>query len=285
MRVLVTGSKGQLGNELQILAQCQREIEFLFTDYEELDITNQNAVVALLNEYKPSWIINCAAYTAVDKAEQEPEKAMLINAEAAGILAKSANLINARLIHISTDYVFDGKNHKPYAVDHEKNPLGVYARSKSSGEDNVKEYCPSSIIIRTSWLYSAFGGNFVKTIRRAGKERGVLNVVADQIGSPTWAYDLAEAIINLIKINANAGILHFSNEGVCSWYDFAMAIIEISSINCKIIPTNTEGYPLPAPRPYYSVFDKSKYISITQQTIPYWRDSLKKCIALLNEQS
>ena len=285
MKVLVTGSKGQLGNELNLLDGKYSDVEFLFTDFEELDITNQTSVCSLLSDYKPSWIVNCAAYTAVDKAEQEPEKAMLLNSGAPGILAKEASRINARLIHISTDYVFDGKNHQPYRVDDKKNPLGIYARSKANGEDNVLNNAPSAIIIRTSWLYSQFGTNFVKTIRRAGKERGKLMVVADQIGSPTWAYDLAEAIIQLIRCNAGSGIYHFANEGVCSWFDFAKAIIEFSDISCEINATDTAGYPLPSPRPFYSVFDKSHYIQTTGQSIPYWRDSLKKCIALLNEQS
>ena len=285
MKILVTGSKGQLGNELRLMAQSLPELEFLFTDLEELDITNEKAVEKLFSEYRPQWVINCAAYTAVDKAELEPEKAMMINARAPGILAKAASLINARMVQVSTDYVFDGRNHKPYKEDDEKNPLGTYAKSKAAGEDYVSEFNPASIIIRTSWLYSIFGGNFVKTIRKVGSERGELKVVADQIGSPTWANDLAFAILTLIQKDAEAGLYHFANEGICSWYDFAKAIIEISGINCRVNPTDTAGYPLPSPRPFYSVFDKSKYTFAAQQSIPYWRDSLKKCIALLDEQS
>ncbi|MHC1774441.1 MAG: dTDP-4-dehydrorhamnose reductase [Lentimicrobium sp.] len=285
MRILVTGSNGQLGNELRLMAQFHPDLVFLFTDLNELDITNEASVEKIFSEFSPLWVINCAAYTAVDKAEQEPEKAMMINATAAGVLAKAASQINARIIHISTDYVFDGKNYKPYKEDDEKNPLGAYAKSKSAGEDNVLKNNSSSIIIRTSWLYSAFGSNFVKTIRRVGSERGELKVVADQIGSPTWANDLAVAILTMIKTDAGAGLYHFSNEGICSWFDFAKAIIEISNIHCKVNPTDTAGYPLPSPRPFYSVFDKSKYTAVTQQSIPYWRDSLKKCIALLDEQS
>ncbi|MFH1118727.1 MAG: dTDP-4-dehydrorhamnose reductase [Bacteroidota bacterium] len=285
MKVLVTGSKGQLGNELNHITGEHPDIEFLFTDFEELDITSQTSVNTLLSEYHPSWIINCAAYTAVDKAEQEPDKAMLLNAGAPGILAIEASKINSRLIHLSTDYVFDGENHQPYRIDDKKKPMGVYARSKASGEDNVVNSCPSAIIIRTSWLYSQFGANFVKTIRRLGKERGELKVVADQIGSPTWAHDLAVAILCLIRLDAEHGVYHFTNEGVCSWFDFAKAIIEISEINCKISSTDSAGYPLPSPRPFYSVLDKSRYALVTGQTIPYWRDSLKNCIALLNEQS
>jgi dTDP-4-dehydrorhamnose reductase len=285
MKVLITGSKGQLGNELNRLSGEYPEIEFLFTDFEELDITSQASVNKLFSEYLPSWIINCAAYTAVDKAEQEAEKAMVLNAEAPGILASEAAKVNARLIHISTDYVFDGRNHQPYRIDDIKNPLGIYAKSKALGEDNVLKNCTSAIIIRTSWLYSQFGANFVKTIRKVGKERKELKVVADQIGSPTWANDLAIAILNLIRIDVEPGIFHFADEGVCSWFDFAKAIIEFSEINCEVNATDTAGYPLPSPRPFYSVLDKSRYTLTTGQSIPYWRDSLKKCIALLNEQS
>ncbi len=285
MKILVTGSNGQLGNELRLLAQFQTDLEFLFTDFEELDITDEVSIEKTISYFNPAWLINCAAYTAVDKAEQEPEKAMLINAKAPGLLARIANKHKARMIQISTDYVFDGKNYKPYGEEHPKNPAGIYAQSKASGEDNVQQNSDTAIIIRTSWLYSAFGANFVKTIRKAGRERGQLKVVADQIGSPTWARDLAEAILIMVKQNVESGIYHFSNEGVCSWYDFAKAIIELSAIQCAINPTDTAGYPLPSPRPYYSVFDKLKYTRVTQQSIPYWRDSLKKCIALLNEQS
>lgn len=283
MKVLVTGSNGQLGNELRLLASAHPDLEFLFTDVEELDITSETSVEQIFSEFRPTWVINCAAYTAVDKAEQEQDKAMLINANAAGILAKTATKLNARVIHISTDYVFDGRNYKPYKEDDPKNPLGIYAQSKAAGEKKILELNASAIIVRTSWLYSAFGSNFVKTIRRVGKERGRLSVVADQVGSPTWANDLAGAILTLINQNAEAGIYHYANEGVCSWYDFAKAIIELSGIQCIVDPTDTAGYPLPSPRPFYSVLDKSKFTISTRQTIPYWRDSLKKCIALPDE--
>jgi dTDP-4-dehydrorhamnose reductase len=283
MKVLVTGGNGQLGNELRLLATSYPDMEFLFTDIEELDITRESEVERAFSEFRPSWVINCAAYTAVDKAEQEPDKAMLINTWAAEILAKTATKLNTRVVHISTDYVFDGRNYRPYKEDDTKNPQGVYAQSKAAGEERVLEFNPLAIIVRTSWLYSAFGINFVKTIKRVGKERGQLKVVADQIGSPTWASDLAGAILTLIKQNAEAGIYHYANEGVCSWYDFAKAIIELTGIRCKVGPTDTAGYPLPSPRPFYSVLDKSKFTISTRQTIPYWRDSLKKCIALPDE--
>ena len=284
MKILVTGSKGQLGTELRLISLRLAEISFTFTDYEELDITNPEQVNTFISALKPDWIINCAAYTAVDKAEQEPEQAMLLNAEAVAHLAKAAQRDNCRIVQISTDYVFDGHNFRPYQSDDKVNPAGVYARSKAQGESMASMHNTGSIIIRTSWLYSAYGNNFVKTIRRAGKERGALKVVADQIGSPTWAADLAEAIVKLISINAPSGIYHFTNEGICSWYDFAKAIIELSDIDCEVSPTDTVGYPLPAPRPYYSVLDKTKYVNVSGQNVPYWRESLKKCIALLNEQ-
>lgn len=284
MKILVTGSKGQLGNELQLLAAKRPDPEFIFTDYQELDITSIDAVNRFVKEARPEWIINCAAYTSVDKAEAEPEAAHLLNADAPGYLAAAAASCGARMIHISTDYVFSGRNYRPYRESDPAAPKGVYAESKARGEINVMEAAPDSIIVRTSWLYSAYGHNFVKTILRAGKEKGLLKVVADQIGSPTWAHDLANAILNLIDKNADDGIYHFSNEGVCSWYDFARTIIELSGIQCKVVPTDTAGYPLPAPRPYYSVLDKSKYAAITHCAVPWWYESLKKCLALLNEQ-
>ncbi len=284
MKMLVTGSNGQLGSELRLIAEKNPAYEFIFTDYQELDITKADEVNSFIKELKPDYVINCAAYTAVDKAEQEQETAMKLNAGAVEILAK-ASISNAfRLIHISTDYVFDGKNHKPYTTEDQVNPTGVYAKSKALGE-RAAVINPANIVIRTSWLYSAYGHNFVKTIRKAGKERGMLKVVADQIGSPTWAADLATAILKMIEFDVPGGIYHFTNEGVCSWYDFANAIVELSEIQCKVNPTDTAGYPLPAPRPFYSVLDKSKYATIVGEHPPYWRESLKKCIALLNEQS
>ena len=284
MKILVTGSKGQLGNELQLMAANLPEHKFIFTDYQELDITSKDAINRFVKQARPEWIINCAAYTSVDKAEAEPVAAHLLNADAPGYLAAAAASCGARMIHISTDYVFSGRNYRPYRESDPAAPKGVYAESKARGEINVMEAAPDSIIVRTSWLYSAYGHNFVKTILRAGKEKGLLKVVADQIGSPTWAHDLANAILNLIDKNADGGFYHFSNEGVCSWYDFARTIIEISGIQCKVVPTDTAGYHLPTPRPYYSVLDKSKYTTITHCEVPWWYDSLKKCLALLNEQ-
>lgn len=283
-KILVTGSNGQLGSELRLLAEEHPEIDFSFTDFEELDITQADKVNEAMLSFMPQWIINCAAYNAVDKAEQEPEKAFLLNAEAPAILASAAQGFGARLIHVSTDYVFDGRNYKPYNEDDAVSPLGVYSKSKAEGEKQALQNCDSAIVVRTSWLYSAFGANFVKTIRRVGQNHAELKVVADQIGSPTWAHDLAEAILLLIQTNAEPGVIHFSNEGVCSWYDFARAIVELSGMDSDVKPTDTAGYPLPSPRPYYSVLNKSKYNLITHQLAPYWRDSLKKCIAILDDQ-
>lgn len=283
-KILVTGSNGQLGSELRLLSEIHPEINFSFTDFEELDITHANKVNEAVQSFMPQWIINCAAYNAVDKAEEEPEKAFLLNAEAPAILARAAQGFGARFLHISTDYVFNGRNYRPYNEDDTVSPLGQYAKSKAEGEKQALQHCDTAIVVRTSWLYSAYGANFVKTIRRVGQNHAELKVVADQIGSPTWAHDLAEAILLLIQTNAEPGIVHFSNEGVCSWYDFAKAIVELSGMDTDVKPTDTAGYPLPSPRPYYSVLNKSKYNLITHQLAPYWRDSLKKCIALLDDQ-
>ena len=281
MNILVTGSNGQLGNELRALAPVYPNYKFIFTDIAELDITNEPDAEMFVNEEKPSVIINCAAYTAVDKAEQEDNLAFLINATAVGILSRVASKYGVLLIHISTDYVFDGKGHKPYQEDDPTNPVSLYAKSKHAGEQQVQSYATKAIIIRTSWLYSEFGHNFVKTIMQYGKERGQLNIVFDQIGTPTYARDLAKAILNILKIQSvsdSVEIYNYSNEGVASWYDFAKAIIEFSGINCKINPIETKDYPLPAARPFYSVFNKSKIKNRFHLEIPFWRDSLMECI-------
>lgn len=282
MRILVTGSNGQLGSELRKLAGIGHE--FLFTDFPELDITQATAIESTCREFAPHQIINCAAYTNVDKAEQEPDIAFSLNADGPGLLAQCAKNHGARLIHISTDYVFNGRNFKPYTEEDAVDPKGVYARSKAAGEEKVLTAHPASLIVRTSWLYSAYGHNFVKTIRKAGKTHGELKVVADQVGSPTWAHDLAKAVLTLAEMGNESGIVHFSNQGVCSWYDFARAVIEFSGIDTRVCPTDTAGYPLPSPRPYYSVLNKNKYVEITKSHIPHWRESLKKCIKILDEQ-
>jgi dTDP-4-dehydrorhamnose reductase len=280
-KILVTGSNGQLGNEIRTLADAYPGFDFIFTDVGELDITNEAAIEAMVDEKSPEAIINCAAYTAVDKAEKEDDLAFLINAEAAGNLARVAGRHGLVLIHVSTDYVFDGEGHRPYREDDPTNPVSIYARSKHAGELQVQNHGSTALIIRTSWLYSEFGNNFVKTIMKYGKERGQMNVVFDQVGSPTYARDLADAILQILQkneIQEGVDIFHYANEGVCSWYDFAKAIIEFSGISCKINPIESGEYPTPAPRPHYSVFNKAKIKSRFGIEIPYWRDSLRVCM-------
>lgn len=284
MNILITGSNGQLGNEFKELSKAETALNFIFTDVAELDITSEDAVAALFQQLKPDAVINCAAYTAVDKAEQEPEKANLINGKAVGILARAASLHNAIIVHISTDYVFDGKGYRPYIETDPVHPVSAYAKSKLYGETEMLEHARSGFIIRTSWLYSSFGYNFVKTIMKYGKERGKLNVVFDQIGTPTYARDLAMAILAIVKSGRRpkgAEIYHFSNEGIISWYDFAMAIIEFTGISCKVTPIETKDYPLPAARPFYSVFNKSKIKQTFGIEIPYWRESLKEALEVI----
>ncbi|MEI6749152.1 MAG: dTDP-4-dehydrorhamnose reductase [Bacteroidales bacterium] len=284
MKILITGSKGQLGNELRELSGDFAQFSFLYTDVEELNITAEAEVDKYFAACKPDVIINCAAYTAVDKAETEESRAYLINATAVGILARMATKYKALLVHVSTDYVFDGTAFLPYQETDNTNPVSVYARSKYAGELAVAENATRAIILRTSWLYSAFGNNFVKTILKYGKERDLLNVVFDQIGTPTYARDLAKAILSIIPevMQCNSvEVYHYSNEGVASWYDFAKAIIEISGLGCRINPIGTKDYPLPATRPFYSVLNKSKLKEKFGLEIPYWRDSVNHCIQRL----
>jgi dTDP-4-dehydrorhamnose reductase len=286
MKILVTGANGQLGSELRILAHEHPGFTFIFTDVAELDITVENDIDMFVRDDKPDAIINCAAYTAVDKAEQEDSLAFLINATAVGNLARVASKINAVLIHISTDYVFDGKGYKPYMEDDATNPVSLYAKSKHAGEQQVQSYANRAMIIRTSWLYSEFGNNFVKTMMKYGKERGMLNVVFDQTGTPTYARDLAGTILEILQKQPDykgVEVFHYSNEGVTSWYDFAKAIMEFSSIDCKVNPIETKDYPLPATRPFYSVFNKFKIKQRFGIAIPYWKDSLQECLGRMGK--
>ncbi len=281
IKVLVTGSNGQLGSELKELATNYPLYEFLFTDVHELDITNRSNVSQYFQIHNPDVIINCAAYTAVDKAESDEESAFKVNAVAPHILAIAAAEYGAFMVHISTDYVYDGFNHRPYTENDRINPLSVYARSKAEGEKAVLETNGKAIIIRTSWLYSAFGTNFVKTILRYGVERESLTVVFDQTGTPTYARDLARAILDTLPmamLSDTTEVYHYSNEGVASWYDFAKAIIDIAEINCKILPIPAREYALPAERPFYTVLDKAKIKKKFAIEIPYWRDSLQHCM-------
>lgn len=284
MRILVTGSKGQLGNEIRVLAEDYPDFDFIYTDVDELDITDQLKVEAFFVANKPQVIINCAAYTAVDKAETDEAIAYLINATAIENLSKSATKIEALIVQISTDYVFDGKSYLPYSETDETNPKSAYGRTKLAGENAVFEYASKGLILRTSWLYSAFGNNFVKTMTKYGIEREELKVVYDQVGTPTYARDLAKAILDIIPSaiqHSGTELFHYSNEGVASWYDFAKIILDFSGINCNLIPIRTKDYPLPAPRPPFSVLSKSKIKDIYKIKIPYWSDSVKNCIQRL----
>ncbi len=278
--ILVTGSSGQLGSELRDISKSYN-YNFFFTDKTTLDITNESDIEKFINQNSINTIINCAAYTAVDKAEQDKIHADDINHLAVSYLARLAKIYNIKLIHISTDYVFDGKNYKPYREDDTTNPNGVYGLSKLSGEKALLHVNPkNSIIIRTSWVYSSHGANFVKTMLRLGKEQEKLKVIFDQIGTPTYAKDLAKTIMSILpKIeNKKTEIYHYANEGVCSWYDFAKEIMRMAKITCRVVPILTKEYPTPAKRPHYSVLDKSKIKKDFSINIPYYKDSLDECL-------
>lgn len=280
IKVLVTGANGQLGSEISKISGEFSDIEFAFTDVGELDITNPEKVAAFLAGFKPHFLVNCAAYTAVDKAETDISTATLLNATAVGILAQQSAKVGCKMIHISTDYVFDGNGPRPYREDDRVDPQSVYGKTKLEGELLCQKYNPESLIVRTSWLYSAFGNNFVKTMVRLGTERSELGVIADQVGTPTNAADLARAILTIISSVASdetkfiSGVYHYSNEGVASWYDFTKAIFDITGIDCLVKPIATEDYPSPVKRPPYSVMNKSKIKLIFGLQIPHWRDSL-----------
>lgn len=285
--ILVTGANGQLGSELKrVTKDHEANLKFIFTDVAELDITNLAAVEHFVKENKIKYIVNCAAYTAVDKAEDDVELCYKINRDAVRNLAIAATNNEAKVIHVSTDYVFDGTNTKPYVETDPVCPKSVYGKSKQEGEATLMEACPNSIIIRTAWLYSIFGNNFVKTMIKLGKERDNLNVVADQTGTPTNAADLADAIIKILDHGeANhfeAGIYHYSDEGVTSWYDFTVQIHKDAGITtCKVSPITTDQYPTKASRPQYSVLDKTKIKDTFHIRIPKWEDSLKVCVNTL----
>ncbi|MBC8314863.1 MAG: dTDP-4-dehydrorhamnose reductase [Bacteroidales bacterium] len=288
MKILITGANGQMGSEFRWLEESFEMYQFLFTDIEELDITNPDSVNAYFQSENPDIIINCAGYTAVDKAEEEPEKAMHINGIAPEILSKAATANDTLLIHISTDYVFNGQAYKPYTEEDSPDPISFYAQSKYAGEVAVETNANRGIIIRTSWLYSSYGNNFAKTILKLSNERENLNIIFDQIGTPTYARDLCKTILDILpdlETCQGVELFHYSNEGVASWYDFASAIVDLTRINCQVYPIETKEYPLPAPRPYYSVMNKRKIKSQFGIKIPHWRDSLKDCLALLNPLS
>ena len=282
MNILITGCNGQLGNEMQLLEKQHAEHTYYNTDVHELDITNQQAIETFCSEHHIDGIVNCAAYTAVDKAEENVELCELLNATAPGYLAEAMGRRGGWMIQISTDYVFDGTNHRPYIETDPVCPNSVYGRTKLAGEQAVMRLCPQSMIIRTAWLYSTFGNNFVKTMIRLGKEKSELGVIFDQIGTPTYARDLAVAIFAAISQGVTPDIYHFSNEGVISWYDFTKAIHRIAGIEgCRVRPLHTAEYPTPASRPHYSVLDKTKIKQTYHLEIPYWETSLEECIKKL----
>ena len=282
MNILVTGCNGQLGNEIQLLEKENLQHTFFNTDVAELDITDAEAIRAFVTENQIDGIINCAAYTAVDKAESNEELCRLLNAEAPAYLAAAIEERKGWMVQVSTDYVFDGTNHTPYREDEDTCPNSVYGSTKLVGELNVQKLCSRSMIVRTAWLYSTFGNNFVKTMLRLGSEREELGVIFDQIGTPTYARDLAVAIMTAVNKGIIPGIYHFSNEGVISWYDFTKAIHRIAGITgCHIRPLHTAEYPTPAARPHYSVLDKTKIKETYGIEIPYWEESLKECIQQL----
>lgn len=280
--ILITGCNGQLGNEMQLQAAKNTQYNYFFTDVAELDITNRDAVMSFVKDNEIDCIVNCAAYTAVDKAEENEELANLLNNIAPGYLAEAVETRGGALIQISTDYVFDGTAHIPYKETESTCPNSVYGRTKLAGEQNAQAHCKNTVIIRTAWLYSTFGNNFVKTMIRLGKEKEQLGVIFDQIGTPTYAGDLADAIMTVINKGIVPGVYHFSNEGTISWYDFTKAIHRIAGINtCKVNPLHSEEYPTPAARPHYSVLDKTKIKQTYGIEVPYWEDSLAECIAKL----
>ena len=284
MNILITGCNGQLGNELQLLEKNYSEHTFFNTDVHELDITNAEAIDKFVSSNNIDIIINCAAYTAVDKAESNKELCQVLNADAPAYLAKAISKRNGWMIQVSTDYVFDGTKNTPYVETDSPCPNSVYGSTKLDGEKAVEQACKNTMIIRTAWLYSSFGNNFVKTMMRLGKEKDELNVIFDQIGTPTYARDLAIAIMTAVEKGNVPGIYHFSNEGVISWYDFTKAIHRLSGItSCHVRPIHTEEYPTAATRPHYSVLDKTKIKKTYGIEIPYWEDSLAECINILNK--
>jgi dTDP-4-dehydrorhamnose reductase len=281
MNILVTGSNGQLGNEIRLIAKEHPEHNYFFTDIQELDICDEQNVIDFANNNDIKFIVNCAAFTAVDKAEDNANRLLCdkLNRLAPQYLAHAAEAAGATLIHVSTDYVYDGRSYVPYREDDKCHPKSVYGASKLAGEINAMSICHQCVILRTAWLYSPFGNNFVKTMLRLGKERENLNVVFDQIGTPTYGHDLAQAIFHIIEKGAIPGIYHFSDEGVCSWYDFAKAIHRAAGITtCKISPVHTDEYPAIAYRPPYSVLDKTKIKTTYNIEIPQWEDSLQHCL-------
>jgi dTDP-4-dehydrorhamnose reductase len=284
--ILITGAAGQLGNELKIASGNFYGYDFIFTDIDVLDLTNFKQTEDFIKSKNPDWIVNCSAYNFVDQAESEPDKAMSVNGNAVKHIVDSINGSECRLIHFSTDYVYDGLSNIPYDENSIPNPISAYGRSKLAGEKYALQYY-ASMVIRTSWLYSSFGNNFVKTILRHAKEKGSLKVVFDQTGTPTYAADLAGAVMSIISgvirnhFAFNAGVYNYSNDGVCSWYDFAVEIVNEAGLACRVDPILTRDYKCSAGRPVYSVMNKSKIKETYGLSVPHWRDGLKRCMKLL----
>jgi dTDP-4-dehydrorhamnose reductase len=286
MKILVTGGNGQLGSSLQKISRNYPGLDCTFTDIDELNLTDHNEVAKFLHGKGYDWLINCAAYTSVDQAEDEPEKARSINVTAVEHLAKLAHKNRISLVHVSTDYVFDGKHDRPYTESDIPNPINTYGLTKYESEKAAADHCKHVIILRTSWLYSEYGNNFLHTILKLSEVRRQIKVVSDQVSTPTYAGDLAEIILKIVSGNKPLlipEIYHYSNEGVASWYDFAEEIISLSGKDCEIVPITTEEYPLRASRPSYSVLSKDKITNDLGLSIPHWRESLKKCIGNLQQ--
>ncbi len=289
MRVLITGAKGQLGSEIKDLASDYENLECIFTDLPELDICDIEALNTFIIDQHINTVINCAAYTEVEQAEVNPKLAKQLNTKLVLNLVNALEKVNGKLVHISTDYVFDGNHSYPYKESDPVSPISVYGKTKRAGELVVLNSSIEAIVIRTSWLYSAYSNNFVKSMLRLGNEKESLKVVCDQMGTPTYAKDLARICLDILSnenstnISRKRSLYHYSNEGVASWYDFATTIMKISNIDCKVIPIETKDYPTKAKRPMYSVLDKSKIKSDFKITIPHWKDSLAYCINKINQ--
>ena len=287
MNILVTGSNGQLGSEIKDLVTNYKDFNFFLRDLPELNICDAEALNTFIFNQNINAVINCAAYTAVDQAEEDVEIAEQVNSIGVLNLVNALKKVNGKLIHISTDYVFDGNSFLPYQELDELNPIGIYGETKRAGELVILNSSIDALVIRTSWLYSAYGNNFVKTMLKLGHERDELEVIFDQVGTPTYASDLAKTCLDILldksseNISMNGKIYHYSNEGVTSWYDFAKAIMELGSIDCKVRPIETKDYPTPAKRPHFSVLNKTKIKKDFNIEIPYWRDSLDKCVEKL----
>lgn len=283
MKILVTGANGQLGNELRNLLETEIPGCTLYTDRDELDLTDAKAVDAFILDNEITHIVNCAAYTAVDRAEEEKLACSAVNCDAVKNLAMAADANGVKVIHISTDYVFDGTNHRPYRESDKVNPISQYGTTKRKGETALLALAPESIIIRTAWLYSSYGNNFVKTMLRLADSQEEVRVISDQIGTPTYARDLAVAILKILTSHQwVSGIYHFTNEGAASWYDFAHAIFRIAGKKVKLTPIPTEDYPTLAIRPAYSILDRSRIKATYGVEIPHWEESLEDCLKLIN---